>query len=96
MSLAEIFSAVAAMTGKRAPRIKLPVGVVLPVAHVAEAIARVTGKAPAVTVDGVKLARKHMYFSSQRARTELGYQPRPAVEALRDAVEWFSANGYLH
>jgi len=95
MTLAEIFSTVAAMTGVRAPKIKLPVSLLLPVAHVAEAVAGITHKAPMVTVDGVKLARKHMYFSSQRAIDELGYQPRPAMEALRDAVDWFSENGYL-
>jgi dihydroflavonol-4-reductase len=95
MTLKDIFSAVAAMTGVHAPRLKLPVGMILPVAHIAEAVARVTNKPPMVTVDGVKLARKHMYFSSQRAIDELGYQPRPALTALKDAVDWFAANDYL-
>ena len=95
MSLAEIFSAVAAMAGVRAPKLKVPIPLILPVAYAAEAVARVTGKPPMVTVDGVKLARKHMYFSSQRAIDELHFQPRPAIDALKDAVDWFSANGYL-
>ncbi len=95
MSLKEIFTAVAATTGVHAPRLKLPIGMILPVAHIAEAVARVTNKAPMVTVDGVKLARKHMYFSSQRAIDELGYHPRPALTALRDAVNWFAENKYL-
>ena len=95
MSLAEIFSAVAAMTGARAPKLRLPVAPLLPVAYAAEVVARVTGKPPMLTVDGLKLARKHMYFSNQRAIDELGFCPRPANDALRDAVEWFSANGYL-
>ncbi len=75
---------------------KIPVAAVLPVAYLAEGVARVTRRKPAITVDGVKLARKHMYFSSQRAMDELDYRPRPAIDALRDAVEWFRANGYLH
>lgn len=95
MSLAGIFKAVAAITGVHAPRVRLPVGLILPVAHVAEALARITNKPPRVTVDGVRLARKHMYFSSQRAIDELGYRPRPAPDALRDAVSWFAENGYI-
>ncbi|NNM20125.1 MAG: NAD-dependent epimerase/dehydratase family protein [Gammaproteobacteria bacterium] len=96
MCLADIIGTVAKMAGKRSPRFRIPVAAVMPVAYVAEGIARLTGRAPAVTVDGVRLARKHMYFSSQRAADELGYQPRPALDALRDAVEWFRLNGYLH
>jgi dihydroflavonol-4-reductase len=41
------------------------------------------------------MARKTMYFSSAKAEAELGYTYRPAREAVRDAVNWFEANGYL-
>lgn len=94
MSLREILQTVAALAGRHGPWLKLPHGVVLPVAHAAEAWARVTGTAPGITVDGVKLARHHMYFSSRRAETELGYRARPAREALADAIQWFRDNGY--
>ncbi len=95
MSLAEIFSTVAEVSGVKAPRLKLPIALLMPVAHAAEAWARLAKKPPFVTVDGLKLAKKHMYFSSQRAIDELRYQPRPALEALRDAVRWFREHGYL-
>ncbi|MBT8143428.1 MAG: NAD-dependent epimerase/dehydratase family protein [Gammaproteobacteria bacterium] len=95
MSLADICTIVAGIAGVAAPRLRIPVGVVMPLAHIAEAVARLTGKAPRVTVDGVRMARKKMYFSSERARQELGYQPRPARQALSDAVSWFADNGYL-
>jgi len=48
-----------------------------------------------LTVDSVRMARKPMYFSSEKARRELGYTPRPAVEALRDEVEWFYEHAML-
>lgn len=95
MSLKSILAMVAGLTGRRAPWLKLPHAAVLPVAHVAEAWARFSGIAPNVTVDGVKLARHRMYFSSRRAEAELGYRARPAREALGDAIEWFRDNGYL-
>jgi dihydroflavonol-4-reductase len=40
------------------------------------------------------MAKKKMFFSSARAVAELGYAPRPAREAIADAVGWFRAQGY--
>jgi len=47
-----------------------------------------------VTRDGVKMARKYMFFSSGKARQDLGYHPRSVREGLSDAVDWFRRNGY--
>lgn len=96
MTLEQILIRIAAITGGRAPTIKLPVAAILPIAHIAEIFAKVfrTGE-PFVTVDGVKLARKRMFFSSAKATRELGYAARPADEALRDAIAWFRTNGIL-
>ena len=41
---------------------------------------------PFATVDGLKMAKQHMYFTSAKARAVLGYSPRPAVQGLADAV----------
>ncbi|NIR29467.1 MAG: NAD-dependent epimerase/dehydratase family protein [Gammaproteobacteria bacterium] len=96
LTLREILTRVAALVGRPAPRVRLPHRLVLPVAYVAESWARVWRRAePRVTVDGVRMARKLMYFSSDRARRELGFVARPADAALREALEWFRANGYL-
>lgn len=95
MTLGAILDLVAAETGKAAPRIKLPHGLVMPIAAISEALAQVTGKEPFATRDGVRMARKHMYFSSAKAERDLGYAARPAVEAIKDAVVWFRSNGYL-
>lgn len=95
MSLRSILGAVAELTGRRRPWLELPHAAVLPVARMAEAWARLTGVAPGITVDGVKLARHRMYYSSARAEVELGYRARPAQAALADAIQWFRDNGYL-
>ena len=92
MSLKEILTEIAAITGRRPPRICLPHNLVLPIAYLAVAWARLSKTSePLVTVDGVRLAKKCMFFSSAKAVRELGYHPRPAREALRDAVAWFQA-----
>ena len=94
MSLREILGTVAELTGHSAPKVRLPHRALLPVARAAEAWARVSDRAPTITVDGVKLSRHKMYFTSHRAEAELGYRARSAREALSDAIQWFRANGY--
>ncbi|HEX5962023.1 MAG TPA: hopanoid-associated sugar epimerase [Rhodanobacteraceae bacterium] len=95
MSLRSILAVIAGMCGRRAPWLRLPHAAVLPVAYMAEAWARLTGAVPNISVDGVKLSRHRMYFSSRRAEAELGYHARPAREALADAIQWFRNNGFL-
>ena len=96
MSLRAILAAIAGFVGRKPPTIGLPHDLVLPFAYLAELWARhVSGKEPFATVDGVNQARRKMFFSSAKAKRELGFRPRPALEALKDAVAWFQANGYV-
>jgi dihydroflavonol-4-reductase len=94
MSLAAILTEVAALSGKRPPLMRLPIAAVVPIAIVAESVARFTGKEPFVTLDGLRMARKKMYFASAKAVVELGYRTRPVREALAEAIDWFRAAGY--
>jgi len=95
MSLKDILSQVATIAGRKPPRIRLPHNAVLPVAWIVQGIARLSGAAqPIMTVDGVRMAKKRMFYSSAKAEQELGYTHRTAVDALRDAVEWFRGHGY--
>lgn len=95
LSLQQLLAEIADLTGRPAPRVRLPVAPLYPLAHVAEAFARVTGREPFLTKDGLKMSRNRMHFSSDKAMRELGYRPRPHGEGLRDAIEWFSRAGYL-
>ena len=96
LSLAEILTRIADLVGRPAPRIRLPHALVLPIAYAAEAWVRIRGRGePLATVDGVRMSRKRMYFSSAKATRDLGYRARPAQEALSDAVAWFRDNGYF-
>ena len=95
MTLKEIFETIARLTGKSPPRIRLPHNLILPIAYLLETIATFTKKEPLATVDGVRMAKKKMFFTSKRAEIELGYRHRPAVEAIKDAVEWFKQKGLL-
>lgn len=94
LSLAAILAEVAALSGRSPPRVRLPIAAVVPLAFFADGLGRLTGKEPFVTLDGLRMARKKMYFSSARAEAELGYRARPASAALADAVTWFRQAGY--
>ena len=95
VTLGEMLAAIAKLAGRTPPRVRLPHGMILPIAHAAEAMARVTGREPFVTLDGLRMARKTMHYSSAKAERELGYRSRPMQDALRDALDWFRAGGYL-
>ena len=94
-SLASMQVEIAKITGGKAPKLKLPVAPLYPIALIAEAIAQLTGREPLLLRDTLKMARKRMYFSSAKAARELGYRPRPAVQGLADAIAWFGQAGYL-
>jgi dihydroflavonol-4-reductase len=90
LSLHELLVQIAEIAGRAPPRWRLPHSVVMPIAHVAEAWARLSGTRPIATVEEVRMSKKHMFFSSAKAERELGYAPGPARQALEDAVNWFA------
>lgn len=97
MTLSDILAEIAGLCGRRPPRIKLPRAPLMPLAYAAERWARLTGAArePMLTRDGLRMSRKKMYFSSARARAELGYATRPALQGLAESIEWFRERKYM-
>ncbi|AOY94351.1 NAD-dependent dehydratase [Cupriavidus sp. USMAA2-4] len=95
VTLQQMLRDIAGLSGRRAPTVQLPRWPLYPLAHVAEAVARVTGKEPFITLDGLAMSRYRMFFRSDKAARELGYRARPYQEALRDALDWFRQAGYL-
>ena len=95
MTLREILVEIARLVGRKPPSVRLPSGVVMPIAYIAEGVARLTGRSTRITVEGVRMARKRMFFSSAKAARELGYQWRPPTQAFSDAIAWFRDQGLL-
>jgi dihydroflavonol-4-reductase len=95
LSLAEILEIVGEHTGRPASKVRLPHWLVYPIALGAEGVARVTGREPRATLDGVRMSTKHMYFSSRKAELALGYTWREPRLAIGAAIDWFRSNGYL-
>ncbi|MBE7210893.1 MAG: NAD-dependent epimerase/dehydratase family protein [Gluconacetobacter diazotrophicus] len=95
MALGDLFRTVSDVAGVRAPRVRLPRGVLWPVAMASEGLARGFGIEPRVTREMLAMSRKKMFFSSDKAKRELGYAPRPARRAVEDAVAWFRHAGMV-
>ncbi len=94
MTLIEILETLDDILGQRKKRISLPVDLLMPIGWIMEKIATVTHKEPRVTLDSLRMAKKLMYFTSDKAARELNYHFRPARNALEDAVKWYRENGY--
>jgi dihydroflavonol-4-reductase len=94
LTLKEILQKLARLTGKEAPRLKLPYAVAYAAGVITTGWARVTGHPPRAPLDAVRMAKKKMFVSTEKARRELGFAPGPVDAALGRAVEWFQANGY--
>ena len=95
MTLQTILGQIARLVGRAPPRIRLPYAAVLPVAYLAEGFAKISGRSGRVTLEGVRMSRKRMFFSSAKAVSELGYRWRPPLQAFEDALRWYRERGLL-
>lgn len=95
VTLATLLADVARLVGRRPPTVRLPRRALFPFAYIAEAAARRNGREPLLTVDGLRLAAHHMYFTSAKAERELGYRARLYGEGLSDAIDWFRGAGQI-
>jgi dihydroflavonol-4-reductase len=89
LTLGQILQQLAAITGKKAPRIELPYFVAWTAGVATTALANLTGIPPRAPLEGVRMARKKMWVTHEKAARELGYNPQPARTALAAAAEWF-------
>jgi dihydroflavonol-4-reductase len=94
LTLAAIFTQLEAVSGRPAPRRRIPYALAYAAGLASTAWAELTGCEPLAPIEGVRMARKKMWVSQDKAARELGYRPSPVEGALSRAVEWFRANGY--
>ncbi len=96
VSFDQLWSKLAALSGRRAPRHRMPYAAALLAALVDEARCRVmTGRQPVVPLEGVRMSREHMYVDSSRAAQELGIVTSSVDSALEDSVRWYRDHRYV-
>jgi dihydroflavonol-4-reductase len=94
MTLLEILQTLSRLTGLPAPRVRVPHWLPLAAAYVEGGVSRLTGRAPRVTPEAVRMSRHRMFFDAGKAVRELELPQSPVEDALGRAVRWFADNGY--
>lgn len=95
VSLSQIFKILENISGLPAPRIRLPYMPILCLAGFFHMISLVTRREPLIPFEGVRMAKKLMFFRTEKAVRELGLSQTPVETALADSVAWFRDNGYV-
>ncbi len=96
LTLKQILDKLATITGLPSPKVRVPYAVALATGVVDELVTgHILRREPRATIDAVRMGRKKMFASSAKAGRELGWKTVPVDDALRRAVEWFQANGYV-
>jgi dihydroflavonol-4-reductase len=94
LMLREVFEILSRLTGIKAPTLKLPRLAVLPLAHLNQWFANLTGRPPRIPLEGVRMAKYKMHYDCSKAIRELGIPQTPPEVALEKAVRWFRDHGY--
>jgi dihydroflavonol-4-reductase len=95
LTLAEFFLLLEKITGRPAPRVKLPSTPILMLAAVGHCVSRWTHSEPLVSLEAARMARRYMFFDAGRAVRELGLPQTPVEEAVAGAVQWYVSHGYV-
>ena len=94
LTLKQVLDMLAGVSGRPAPRVRLPHAVALAAGYADAAVSRLLGREPRIPLEGVRMARHSMFVDASKARRELGFAPGPVAAALERAVRWYQANGY--
>jgi dihydroflavonol-4-reductase len=95
LTLKSVLDMLSAISGRPAPRVRLPHAVAMAAGYADAAFSRVLGREPRIPLDGVRMAKHSMFVNSDKARRDLGFAPGPVTSALERAVRWYEANGYV-
>ncbi len=95
LTLEQILQKLASLTHKKAPKVKLPYAFVYAIAWAENFVTgTLLKREPYIPLEGVKMAKKRMWFANDRAVQELGFRPTPVDAALQRAIDWYQTHGY--
>lgn len=95
MTLKECLDVLAEITGRPAPRVRLPHAVALAASYADQWFSRVVGREPQIPVEGVRMSRHKMWVDGAKAAREFGFRPGSVEAAAERAVRWYEENGYV-
>ena len=90
----ELFTAIAEEAGVEPPTMKLPSPVLHTLGYITDALRPLGIKGP-VSRENAWTSTMFHWFDNSKARRELGFNPRPAREAIKKSVGWMREHGLL-
>jgi dihydroflavonol-4-reductase len=91
----ELWDTLADLTGRPAPRARIPLPLLYAIGYADEVRSRLTGATPVVPLEGVRMASVRMHVDASKARRELGFTTGSVRNALARSLEWYLNNGYV-
>jgi dihydroflavonol-4-reductase len=95
LTLKQALEILSQVSGRRAPRVRVPHLLALAAGYADAALSRLVGREPQIPLDGVRMARHNMFVSTEKARAELGFVAEPIAAAFARAVRWYETSGYV-
>jgi dihydroflavonol-4-reductase len=95
LTLKQALEILAHLSGRPAPRVRVPHVVALAAGYADAVLSRLIGREPQIPLDGVRMARHSMFVNTEKARAELRFSPGPVDAAFERAVRWYQSNGYV-
>lgn len=93
ITVPELFLTLEDITGVKAPSLKLPLWVVRIASRASPIYYKIAKSKPLFTAYSTEVLVSNSQITSEKARRELGYSPRPIRESIKDSVVWFRENG---
>jgi dihydroflavonol-4-reductase len=94
LALREALTVAALEAGARPPRWRISLGMVRTMVRIGEALGHLP-LVPPLPLEHFKTMSEWRALNTDKARRELGFQPRPFVDTMRDTLAWFREHGYL-
>jgi nucleoside-diphosphate-sugar epimerase len=96
-TLDQILDHLSTLCGVRKPRLRIPVGVMLPMAYVSSFFLRTFApkRPPRFTPGTIRMLNGGKHADIGKARRELGFAPTPVLDGFTEAYEWFKARGQV-
>ena len=87
-----IIKLISEKSGRKAPKIKMPLWLANAVAPLAEFYYKVSGESPLFTRLSIEILKNNSNFSYEKAALDFAYNPRSLEESIADSIAWISEN----
>ena len=95
MSVRYLLDTVHEVTGLGFPRFKIPLPLAEFAARFTPLYYQLSQSSPRFTPYSLEVLQSNSFISHAKATRDLGYQPRPLLESVHDAIQWFFEHSHL-